>query len=209
MTTNEPEQLEPVEGEPEPPHQSPWTDRRRWILLLVIAVVSVALDQGTKQWANEVLQFEPGRMITVVDGYAAFRYVRNPGAAWGFLSSADASFRLPFFIVVTSLAMVFMLYIFIRLEPDQTLLMVALSLILGGALGNFIDRVRFNEVVDFILLHYQMRLRWPTFNVADIAISVGVGMMLLEMVLGPYLQRRREAALAEEPAARPGPGAEE
>ncbi len=176
--------------------------RRRWLFLIVVALVTCGLDQASKEWANSTLQFEPGRTIQVVEGYAAFSYVRNPGAAWGFLARADASFRLPFFITVTSVAMVFMLYIFIRLEPNQRLLMVALSLILGGALGNFVDRVRFNYVVDFILLHYQMRFRWPTFNIADVAITVGVVLMLGEMLLGPWFQRRREA---EVPAAAAAP----
>ena len=189
----EPEPTEPVivqerpppAADQPPPFSAAFEDGKRWLLLLVIALVWVLLDQASKAWAHGTLQYLPGRVIHLVDGFAAFSYVRNPGAAWGFLSSADSAFRLPFFIVVTSVAMIFMLYIFIRLEPGQWLLMLALSCILGGAIGNFIDRIRFNYVIDFILLHYQMRWRWPTFNVADVAITVGVTLMLGEMILGP------------------------
>jgi len=198
---NEPESTEPVTGEePEPPEFNPWRDRNRWLMLAIIAPVWVVLDQVSKAWAQGTLQHLPGRVIHLVDGFFAFSYVRNPGAAWGFLSTADGSFRLPFFITVTLVAMVFMLYIFIRLEPGQWLLMLALSSILGGALGNFIDRVRFNYVIDFILVHVQMRWRWPTFNVADVAISVGVTLMLGEMIFGPMLARRTAAAAANRAA---------
>lgn len=186
----------------------PWpADRRRWVLLLVIALTVCGLDQASKAWADSTLFETPGRTIQLVEGYAAFSYVRNPGAAWGLLSGASDAFRFPFFVAMTSLAMAFMLYIFIRLEPDQRWLMVALALILGGAMGNFIDRVRFNYVIDFILLHYQMRFRWPTFNVADVGITAGVIMMLGEMLLGPWLLRRRmrTAGLAPAPAAEPLP----
>ena len=198
--------LTEVDGgcEPGTPAFSPWRDRSRWLLLLVVATVWVILDQVTKAWAHGTLQHMPGRVMHLVDGFFALSYVRNPGAAWGFLASADGSFRLPFFITVTSVAMVFMLYIFVRLEPGQWLLMLALSSILGGALGNFIDRVRFNYVIDFILMHVQMRWRWPTFNVADVAISVGVALMLGEMIFGPMLARRAGGAEAD-PQPRPEP----
>jgi signal peptidase II len=179
--------------------------RTKWVVLLAVVLVVVAADQLTKHWAHEELQHRPGGRITVVEGYAAFAYIRNPGAAWGFLARAHESFRQPFFLGISVLAMLFILYIHWRLEPGQLLLLVALSLVMGGAIGNFIDRLRFNFVVDFIKVHWRHRYEWPTFNVADIAITVGVILLFAEMLLGPYLRRRRLRAAA---AADPGEGQE-
>lgn len=173
--------------------------RTKWVVLLAVVLVVVAADQLTKHWAHEELQRQPGGRITVIEGYAAFAYIRNPGAAWGFLARAKESFRQPFFLSISVLAMLFILYIHWRLEPGQLLLLVALSLVMGGAIGNFIDRLRFNFVVDFIKVHYRHRYEWPTFNVADIAITVGVILLFAEMLLGPYLRRRRLRAAAVDP----------
>ena len=174
--------------------------RTKWVVLIAVVLVVVAADQLTKHWAHEELQRRPGGRITVIEGYAAFAYIRNPGAAWGFLARAHESFRQPFFLGISVLAMLFILYIHWRLEPGQRLLLAALSLVMGGALGNFIDRLRFNFVVDFIKVHWRHRYEWPTFNIADIAITVGVILLFAEMLLGPYLRRRRlRAAAAADP----------
>jgi signal peptidase II len=155
----------------------------RWVVLLAVTLLVAAADQGAKHWAETDLQTRPGRRLVVVEGYASLAYVRNPGAAWGLLASAKASFRRPFFFFVNLAAMVFILAIFARLAPGQALLMAALSLVMGGAVGNCIDRIRLGYVIDFILLHFHNRFRWPNFNVADIAITVGVLLLLLEMIL--------------------------
>lgn len=120
--------------------------------------------------------------VVVVENYWHHKYVENPGAAWGLLSDADERFRIPFFHVVSLAAILFIVAFFRRLEPDQKLLTVALSLVLGGAVGNYIDRLARNYVVDFIDWHWrnQPGMHWPTFNVADAAICVGVALMLIE-----------------------------
>lgn len=180
--------LAPTTPPPAPPQQR--STAFRWWMLLVVLLLSVSLDQWSKHWAQTELQTLPGRSITLVPGYAGFTYVRNPGAAWGFLARSDVSFRRPFFLGMTVLAMIFMGVIFVRLEESQRWLLWALALILSGALGNFIDRLRFNYVVDFIDLHLEGRFYWPKFNIADVAITVGVVMLLLEMVAGPWWRRR-------------------
>jgi signal peptidase II len=164
----------------------------KWAVLLLVTLVSAGLDQWTKHWAHTQLRFQPGGRITIVENYMAFSYVRNPGAAWGFLARADESFRKPFFTIINLLAMAFILYIHSRLEPKQRLLLFALSLVMSGAVGNFIDRLRFNYVVDFIKVHLRDRFEWPTFNVADIAITVGVILLFAEMFISPYLERKRQ-----------------
>lgn len=119
----------------------------------------------------------------VIENFWHFRYVENPGAAWGILSGSASWFRTPFFLLVSIAAMVFIVRYFYRTEPGQRLLRVALALVFGGAVGNFIDRARLGYVIDFIDWHWYEKATWPTFNVADAAISCGVAMLVLDMLL--------------------------
>lgn len=132
---------------------------------------------------TEVLTIR-SRKVTVVTNFFHFRYTRNPGAAFGFLADQDSSLRKPFFIGVSILAIAIILWIFRKVHYDQKLLIWSLSLIVGGAIGNFIDRILYGWVIDFIDWHYYREFTWPTFNIADTAISLGVGLMALEIVLG-------------------------
>ena len=170
--------------------------RGKWVALAVVTLVSVSADQWSKHWAQTDLQHRVTRRVTLVEGYLAFSYVRNPGAAWGFLARADERFRRPFFICVSIAAMLFILHLFYKLERGQTVMLSALSLVMGGAIGNFIDRLRYDYVVDFIDFHVKQHFRWPTFNVADIAITVGVFFLFFEMFATPWLARRRQRAAA-------------
>lgn len=135
--------------------------------------------------------------VRVVDGFWNWRYVENPGAAWGLLATAPTSIRLPFFYLVSLGAIAFILWFFRRIGPDQTLLAVALSLVFGGAIGNFIDRLHLTYVIDFIDW-YIATAHWPTFNVADAGISVGVGLLILDMII--HREPHKAAAPAKDPA---------
>jgi signal peptidase II len=129
----------------------------------------------------------------VLDDYWHFRYVENPGAAWGLFANLPDGVRQKFFVGVTLLALLFIGLMYRGLAADQRLLRLSLALVLGGALGNFVDRLARGYVIDFIDWHWknQPTLRWPTFNVADVAISIGITLMLLDSVL-VWLRRRRE-----------------
>ena len=124
------------------------------------------------------------RKVTVIDGYWDFEYTVNPGAAFVLLSDNESAYRLPFFVVVSLLAIAIILYLLRGLPDRQRLLIVSLSMIGTGALGNFIDRIRFGHVIDFIVWKYTDQYRWPTFNVADAFITVGVTLMLIEIFRG-------------------------
>ncbi len=119
--------------------------------------------------------------VRVIDGFWNWRYVENPGAAWGILANTSERIRVPFFHLVSLLALVFIISYFRKLEDHQGLLIVSLSLISGGAVGNELDRIHLNYVIDFIDW-YVGNSHWPTFNVADAAISTGVGLIALEWV---------------------------
>lgn len=129
------------------------------------------------------------RQTEIIPGFWNHVYVQNFGAAWGFLSRGDASFVRPFFLIVSIVAVIIVLRIFRTVREDQKLLMVALSLIVGGALGNFVDRARYGYVVDFIDWYATWggeEHHWPTFNVADVWIAIGVGLMVIEILFGDH-----------------------
>jgi len=119
--------------------------------------------------------------IDVVDSYLRFSYAENPGAAWGFLGETDPQFRHVFFILISILAGGVILFFVIRLENKHMIHLVAFSAILSGAIGNFVDRIRYRYVVDFIDM-YIGDSHWPTYNVADIAITVGVALLIIDMI---------------------------
>lgn len=127
--------------------------------------------------------------VPVIDGFWNFRYVENPGAAWGLLSTASESVRVPFFLLVSLGAVVFIIAFFRRLADDQHLMVWSLALVFGGALGNLIDRLHLSYVVDFIDW-YVGTAHWPTFNVADAGITTGVGLLMLEWVRDAVRTRR-------------------
>ena len=120
-----------------------------------------------------------------IENYWHFRYVENPGAAWGLFGNLPDSVRRPFFHLVSLVALGFIGFMYVRLTPDQRRVRWALALVAGGALGNFVDRLLRGYVIDFFDWHWrnQPSMRWPTFNVADAAICVGVGLLLLDSFL--------------------------
>lgn len=144
-----------------------------------IALTIIVLDQISKFTVQQTLDL--GQIIPIVPSFFNFTYVLNPGAAFGFLSSASAAFRGPFFITVSVLAVLFILYYRSHHRGMGLLPSLGLACILGGALGNLVDRLRLGMVVDFLDFYYGS-YHWPAFNLADSAITVGVALMVFEIL---------------------------
>jgi len=160
----------------------------KYVVATIIIPLVFILDQISKRWAISTLK---GRSsVDVIKGFFDFRYVENPGAAWGIFGSVDDSIRKPFFVIVSIIAILFIIYFFIKVRKEQRVLSVAISLILGGAFGNFYDRVLNSYVVDFIHWFYK-DYHWPTFNVADSAITVGVILMIIHML---FLEEKKTSS---------------
>jgi signal peptidase II len=141
-----------------------------------IVVAVVAIDQLTKWCVRQTLELhEP---IPVIDGLFNLTYVRNPGAAFGLLSGLPPALRGPLFIIVSLGALIVLGVILAGLHPGQRGLRIAIAAVLGGAVGNLIDRVVEGEVIDFLDVHWR-GYHWPAFNVADSCISVGVVVLLI------------------------------
>lgn len=159
----------------------------KWGALAALTDAMQGASDGACSWAGLerfLWREHPGRRaaITVVADFFHLRYVENPGAAWGFLSGSAAAWRTPFFLTVSLGAMGFILKQFRSSHATQPLMRVALACVFGGALGNFVDRVRLGYVIDFIDWHLGEAFTWPTFNVADAAISVGVIVLIATML---------------------------
>jgi signal peptidase II len=148
------------------------------IILFFTSFVIILLDQWTKQLVITQMKF--AQSIPIIDSFFALTYIRNRGAAFGILHSAPSYFRDPFFIVVPVVALVAIGFIFAKLKENEKLMAVSLSLIVGGAIGNLIDRVRFGYVIDFLDFHWKEVYHWPAFNVADSAIVVGVSIFFVQ-----------------------------
>ena len=149
----------------------------KYKILSFVSIVVLLLDQATKIFIDRTMEIHSS--ITVVKNFFNITYIRNKGAAFGFL--AETSFRLPFFILISLIALVVIFALYRKLRPEQKLSAVSLSLIFAGAMGNLIDRVRLGEVIDFIYVHWYEHY-WPAFNVADSAICVGVFLLALDML---------------------------
>jgi signal peptidase II len=135
------------------------------------------------------------REVKVIDGFWSWRYAENKGAAWSLFARAGDAFRVPFLVGVSILAVFFIVNFVRKLEENQTLLLIALCLICGGAIGNLIDRIYLGYVIDFIDW-YVGTAHWPTFNIADSAISVGVGLIGLNMLLEHFGKKKPVEAKA-------------
>ncbi len=157
------------------------THHGKYMRLLVLAGLVVVLDQITKAAIWEYVPLY--HSINVIPGFFDVTHVHNPGGAFGILAESSKGLRQFFFLAVTSVAVV-MIFLFYRtIPPSHPWLLFGLALIFGGALGNLIDRVRLGKVVDF-LKFYIGQYQWPSFNVADSAVTIGVGIFILHMVFG-------------------------
>ncbi len=143
----------------------------KWGIMLVPALVVIVLDQLTKAMVLERMQLH--QSIPVVDGLFAFTYVRNTGAAFGILAGQLAGFRVPILLAVAALALLVLLWFVRTIPAERRGVIAACGGVLGGAIGNMIDRATYGEVIDFLDV-YVGAYHWPAFNVADAAITIGV-----------------------------------
>lgn len=209
----------PKADEPQAPAKPAY--RPPYVFLVVVSIVTLVADLGSKYWA--VNNLGPGKVHNVAEGWLRFVLAHNPGGAWGLLHEESVSIRVPFFILVSIVAIAFIVSLYRKLAPDQHSLRWGLPLVLGGALGNLVDRIRYQHVIDFIDMYtvpgstmdrfitalpafIRVKLfgpavgvgyHWPTYNIADIAIVAGVILMAVDM----FTSRKAEKKAAAEKAA--------
>lgn len=207
-------------------------DRKKWRLFAIVSIVSLVADQATKIWARAELPVFPancaitelpqdgrcqGIPVSVIDSFWHWKLSMNPGSAFGLFSSQGGA-RV-FLSIVGILAVFGMFWMLRKARPDQRVLHWALALVAGGAVGNLIDRIYYGVVTDFILWHVgdfrghantglgRWEHEWPVFNIADVVLVVGVGLMFIDI----QKEGKREKALRkarEEKLKQQGPAKE-
>jgi signal peptidase II len=159
-----------------------------WIVLLVAAIV-IGLDQASKEWVRMTIpKHEWYVPIPALDPYFVFEHVDNYGAAFGILQGGGN-----FFIVVAAVVTVGILIYATRLPKEQWLVRVLLGMMLGGALGNVIDRINQGYVTDYVKMGIPGLYYWPNYNIADSAIVIGVILLAIDMLVQDYRQGRARA----------------
>ena len=144
--------------------------RKDIILSILPAAIIVVIDQASKIIVAETIRFHDS--ITVIKGLFNLVHVRNKGMAFGLMNRPDANFGFYILVAATIIAVILLIYWLSTLKAGENGLRLGLSLILGGAAGNLIDRIRLGEVIDFLDFYISTH-HWPSFNVADSAITVG------------------------------------
>jgi signal peptidase II len=181
---------------------------RKWLVFWSVSIISLVLDQITKIWARASLPVHPdgcvvpddiiarkcvGVPVKVIDGFWEWRLSMNPGSAFGLFGGLGPSVTRIFLSLIGVAAVVGMVLMLRKSRPDQRILHWALALVAGGAVGNLIDRIYFSVVTDFVLWKYKTH-EWPVFNIADVVLVVGVGLMFIDI---QNENKREKAARAE------------
>jgi signal peptidase II len=148
---------------------------RRFLFLAAVAGTVFILDQVTKAIVQKTMSLHES--IPVINGLFSLTYIRNPGAAFGLFAEHGNGLRMAFFVTISVVAILFLWTLFVKTPNEARLGRMSIAMVMGGAMGNLVDRIRFGEVVDF-LDFYIGPYHWPAFNVADSSISIGVALMI-------------------------------
>lgn len=200
----------------------PWHREPKWRLFVIVGTLSLIADQVTKIWARAVLPVAGpgtgtggtcvvpediiahkcgGAPVVLIDGYWDWRLSMNPGSAFGLFGGLGANVTRVFLSLIGIAAVIGMVYMLRKARPDQRILWWALALVAGGAVGNLIDRIYFSQVTDFILWKYKTH-EWPVFNIADVVLVVGVGLMFIDIQKENKREKARKKARAEKAKAK-------
>ena len=167
--------------------------KKKYFVLLVTICVVLPADQITKLYVHT--HAKPNEILKeIIPNFFNIIYVRNTGAAFGFLSDINPSFRDAFFLIVPIFVLFFLFFIFRSLsEKEHQFQILSLSSIFSGAIGNYVDRLRFGYVIDFLDVRYYNKFVWPTFNLADSFIVLGVSLLFLDTLFNKESPFRQTA----------------
>lgn len=154
--------------------------RRAWFVLGVVVAAGVWVDQYTKGLAQTYLRGRP--FMTVVEGFVELRYTLNRGAFFSLGADLPHAYRAPLLSALAAVTLVLVLVLFRRTTAAQLRLRVALGLLWAGGAGNLIDRLKRGEVIDFIHVHVRDAFHWATFNVADVYLTFGIALLILDLL---------------------------
>ncbi len=159
-------------------------NKKRYLLIFSLIIIA---DQVSKIIIQSIFNPSPYKVIPVIKNFFLIRYVENRGAVWGFFSQSTNTIIPKVITVLSIIALIVVVYFFLKLESRCVLELTSLAFIIGGAIGNIIDRLFQGYVVDFLDV-YVKSFHWPTFNVADSFISIGVILLLISIWRGKCTQ---------------------
>ena len=151
----------------------------KYIIIFIITIPVIVLDQFTKFYIQKSIKLH--QSIKVIDGLFDITYVLNKGAAFSFLADKPEGFTIPFFVIVSVIAIGIIGFLFYQTKKNDYVSLIAFALLLGGSIGNLIDRIRHGAVTDFLDFYFH-QYHWPAFNVADSAITTGVFLFLFSQI---------------------------
>ncbi len=160
---------------------------RGLIKLLSISLIVVLVDQISKIIVSSALVLNES--IELISGFLNLVYIKNPGVAFGIFRNMPSSVRMPLLTAFSLIAIFLVFYIYIKNSKQNKAEALSLSLIIGGAIGNLIDRIFYGEVIDFIDVHIGAA-HWPAFNISDTVITIGVAVLLLNLFFPALFQRK-------------------
>jgi signal peptidase II len=152
--------------------------KKYWVLLMICSWI-LFVDQWTKYVVQQRLGLY--QRVEVIQGFFNLTHVRNPGGAFGIFGGERGGIGSLLFVIFSLVAIGIILFLFTKVRLDEKNLPFSLSLVLSGAIGNLIDRLRYGEVVDFLDFHLSS-FHWPAFNIADSAICFGIGLIAFELL---------------------------
>lgn len=153
---------------------------RAWLKLAALSALGLWLDQYTKGQAEARLQGRP--FVTLIEGFFELRYTLNRGAFFSLGADLPDAYRVLVLGGVTVVTLGLVLSLFAQTAPEQTRLRLGLGLLLTGGAGNLIDRIHRGEVIDFLHLHMWEIFHWATFNVADVYLTVGIALLIVDLL---------------------------
>ena len=151
-----------------------------------VAFIVLLVDFLTK-WIVRV-RLDPNQSVEIIPGYLRLSYWENSGVAFGLFDAVTSVWK-PYILAALAIAAVMVIVVYsAHMPPERKLLRVSLAVIIGGILGNFADRIVRGYVIDFIDFHIYDTFHWPTFNVADSAITIGIALLLIDTVKNPAVE---------------------
>jgi signal peptidase II len=159
----------------------------------LISLLILVIDHIAK-WVVRARLY-PREVLEIIPGYLRFAYVNNSGVAFGFFDEIESVWKPYILAAMAMIATVAILIYSMRVSQNRKLLRLALAITLGGILGNFVDRILRGYVVDFIEVHIHEAFHWPTFNIADSAITIGIALLLIDTIRNPALEENKQSAV--------------
>ncbi len=168
----------------------------KFLNLFLLSNVLILLDQFSKRWVQGVVP--EGHSLPIIEGFFSLTHIRNPGVAFGIFASNNSEIKIPLFIIFSIIAILAILVFYFQTPSDHKMTLFGLILLFSGAIGNLIDRIMYHEVVDF-LDFYIGRMHFPAFNIADSCITIGVGLMFIDLFKKDQIIKKQKADSESQP----------